>query len=112
MLTLWDKDNVRLKATALAGDWAEVCSQLEDSEVSFGAVAFTVEGGVRYMFFTWCGASVSPIKRGKVSLQKNAVYNVFEGVVCEVYVTEREGLAPEAIAASITRAIGKAGVTL
>lgn len=109
IVAVWDKDAVTLKLASVdtGATWEAMCENLADTEISFGAQSVHVEGSLRYVFFTWCGPSVSAIKRGKVSLQKNAVYNAFEGVVCEVYITDREELAKDAVAATIAKAVAK-----
>lgn len=107
-----DKDALSLKANGFEGGWEAASSTFGDAEVCFGATSMLVDGALRFLFFTWCGPSVPAVRRGRVSLQKNGVYNAFEGVVCEVFVTEREGLAADAIAASVCKTLSKSCVEL
>jgi hypothetical protein len=115
VVAVWDKNSVSLKhaepSVAEGSAWDKLCSVLADDEVAFGAVTARLEGAViRHVFFTWCGPLVSAMKRGKVSLQKNAVYNSFEGVVCEVYAADRDELAKDVVCASIAKSLMKSVV--
>ena len=107
-----DKNVVSLKADSAEGGWDSLVTALDDTEVSFGAFAAVVDGATRFVFFTYCGPAVSAVRRGRVSLQKNAVYNAFDGVVCEVYAVDREELAHDAVAAVIAKALGKSAVVI
>jgi hypothetical protein len=72
-----------------------------------------MQGGQHKAFFVcWVGPAVSPLKRGRVSLQKGAVYNACDGVVAELYITEREAAVPGEVAAKLGKAIGAADVRL
>lgn len=88
------------------GGWAECAPSLGDGDVLFGACAFTLGGIPRHFFFSWAGAGVPPLRRGKVPLQKGGVAAAFEGCAADLTLSaDRDELAPAAVVARLTRAL-------
>ena len=106
------KDTVVLKEAG-AGGWPACAASLADDAIAFGAFAFTLGAQHRVAFFSWVGPGVSPLKRGKVPLQRGAVYAAFEGVCADLSFAERELLAPAAVVAQLSRLLtGRGDVVL
>jgi hypothetical protein len=59
-----------------------------------------------------CSPSTSPLKRGKVPLQRGAVYKAFEGACADLSLSERDDLAPAAVAAKLSKALANATIEL
>lgn len=100
------KDTVVLKASGAAGGWASAAATLGDADITYGVFSFTAGGAPRLAFFSWVGPSASPLKRGKVPLQRGGVYAAFPGVVADLSLAEREDADPAAVAAKLAKALG------
>lgn len=105
------KDTVALKDSG-AGGWASCEASLADDAIVFGAFAFTLGGQHRVAFFSWVGANVSPLKRGKVPLQRGAVYNALEGCCADLSLSSREDAQPGAVAAKLVKLLSNGDVAL
>jgi hypothetical protein len=81
-----------------------------DGAVVFGAFPFSCDGASRkWAFVTWVGPAVSALKKGRVALQKAAVYNAFEGVVADIgIVSSADELGDAVVVAAVRKATGKA----
>lgn len=98
------KDTVVLKDAGGAGGWRACAASLADDAIVYGCFSFAAGEQHRVAFFSWVGPSVSPLKRGKVPLQRGAVYAAFEGVCADLSLAgERELLEPAAVAAQLAR---------
>lgn len=82
--TVKDKLVVKYQGTNGATGIIETLLTNNDGSILFGAIPFTSENNKKYAFITWCGPSVGALKKGKVSLQKQGVYNIFEGIIGDV----------------------------
>ncbi len=51
---------------------------LTDDDMLFGVIRCTVKGSIKFYQIYFVGANVSGIKRGKSSLYKNSIFNLFE----------------------------------
>lgn len=92
-----------------SGGWPACRAGLGDGDILYGACAFSArtEGGLpRWFFFSWCGPTASPLKRGKVPLQRGAIYAALEGVVADLSLVEREDLEDAAVTARLIKALG------
>ena len=96
---------VELRATG-SGGWSACRASLGDGDILYGACAFSVGGLPRWFFFSWCGPTASPLKRGKVPLQRGAIYAAMEGVVADLSLVEREDLGDAAVTARLVKALG------
>jgi hypothetical protein len=107
------KDRVVVRERGVGG-YDALASHFRDDDIAFGVCSFTLGAGgqAKYFFVTWVGPDVGALKKGRVSLQKGAVYNVCDGMVAELYVTEREQAAPASVAAKLAKAVGGAAADI
>lgn len=106
------KDKIVVVATGTGG-FSGLTAALagRESEVIYGVCPFKLtsgQTGKKFFFLTAVGKSVSGIKRAKVSMQKQGVYNAFPGVVAEVYAAspELEELAVPAVLTKLAKDLG------
>jgi hypothetical protein len=99
------RDAVVLRDVGVGGFLAALPTLPED-EVTFVAAPFFVEGRERSFFFTYVGAGVPAMRKGKVSVQKSAVFNVFEGAHAELYVTDADDAQPPQVIAKLSKMLG------
>ena len=114
MLVAFDaavRDKVVVTATG-AGGFAELAAHLGDADVAFAGCGFAAGTLCKQFFLAWVGPAVGGMKKAKVSLQKQAVYNAFDGVSADVFAGSREELAPAVLAAAIAKAVRLPDVTL
>lgn len=107
------KDKVVVVATGTGGfNGLKSALAGRESEVTYGVCPFKMSSGQgtgkRFFFLTAVGQKVSGIKRAKVSMQKQSVYNAFPGVVAEVYAAspELEELAVPAVQGKLAKDLG------
>ncbi len=112
------KDKVVLRAQGeggLAGLRGHLAAEpAAASQILFGAFPFSLSDGQRrWSFVTWVGPSVSALKKGKVALQKQGVYNAFEGVHADAGIVGGgvADMEDAAVAATLKKALGKGDVS-
>ena len=76
----------------------------------FGAFPYSSKGLARFAFFCYLPPLLAGMARGRVSLQRAAVYAAFEGVVGDL--TLEEDLGEAAVVAALQRVPGAADVAL
>ena len=82
----------------------------DGSAALFGVLPYSAGGQARHAFFCYLPPALAGMARGRVSLQRAAVYAACQGVVGDV--TLEEDLAPEAVQALLARIPGAQGVAL
>ena len=103
---------VRLRAQG-EGGYAALQASLASADASaalFGVLPYASGGQPRHAFFCYLPPALAGMARGRVSLQRAAVYAACAGVVGDV--TLEEDLAPAAVAALLARIPGAQGVAL
>jgi len=66
------------------GGAVEMLGQLQDSEILFGVIRASVGGMIKFYQLSYIGKDVSPLKKGKCAMYKNAALNAFEGCHGEI----------------------------
>ena len=102
-----DKTSVVLKEVGDGGYHAAVDS-LREEDVTFVVFPFFLDGRPRWAFLTYVGAAVPAMRRGKVAMQKGAVYNAFPGAHCELLVSDRDELAESVVIGKLQKLMGAA----
>jgi hypothetical protein len=87
---------------------AAVCSP---ANVLFGAISFFSEGRQRFAFFSWCGAAVGGMAKGRMGLQKGAAAKAIDGCVADLRFEDAAAMEDGAVIAALEKA-GNRGVTL
>ena len=78
----------------------------------FCAFPYRSGGASRHAFLSFVPPSLAGMARGRVSMQRSAVYAAFEGVVGDLQVDALEGLQPEVVAAALAKLPGAKAVEL
>jgi hypothetical protein len=78
------------------GGATELLALLNDDEAFFGCLRVQIKGAVKFFSLSFMGDNLGGMKRGKASMHKSGVLNVFE---CHGSVTleGREGATLEAV---------------
>ena len=67
-----------------SGGAAEMLGNLKDSEILFGVIKASINGMIKFYQLSFIGKDVSPLKKGKSAMYKNAAMNSFEGCHGEI----------------------------
>lgn len=105
------KDTVILKSSGCGG-WTVCAETLGDGDITFGVFDFTSGGQRRLAFFSWVGPNVSPLKKGKVPLQRGGVYASFPGLVADLSLVEREDAEAAAVRAKLAKSLRSDDIAL
>lgn len=87
------------------GGFKDVVAALAPADVGYCAVPCSVDGAAKHFFLCVVGPEVPAMKKARVSLQKSAVYNAFDGVVAEVTVMDAADCTPDFAQAALTKAL-------
>ena len=72
-----------------------------------------IDNNKKYAFIAWCGPSVGALKKGRVSLQKQGVYNIFEGIIGDVgIINNNDDTNIDNIQKLISKSTGKNNINL
>jgi len=108
VLLCYEGKNIKFHSSG--EDYKELLSQLSDDERMFGYVRMEVGDEMskraKFALITWVGASVSAIKKAKLSTDKAMVKNIFKSFAIEVMTDEMDDLSEESIKLSIKKAGG------
>lgn len=92
------KDKLKVVASGNAGlRELRSCGVCTPAAVLFGAFAFWCEGRQRFAFFSWCGAAVGGIAKGRMGLQKGAAAKAIDGCIADLRFTELAELEDAAV---------------
>jgi len=91
VLVKYDTPNSVRCAEEGTGGIHELISKLVDDDIYFGAFSVDINGAKKFFTLYFVGGGVNGMKKGKASLHKAAVLNVFEGTHGDV--TCNNGLA-------------------
>ena len=78
----------------------------------FGALPYMSKGQPRHAFFCFLPPGLTGMARGRVSLQRAAVYAALEGVVGDLTLDDADAAQPAAVAAALSRIPGAQDVQL
>ncbi len=67
-----------------SGGAEEMMGKLQDSEILFGVIRASINGMIKFYQLSFIGKGVSPLKKGKCAMYKNAAMNAFEGCHGEI----------------------------
>jgi hypothetical protein len=77
MLTTFNNNKVSLNSSGRSFD--DLSSGLNDDEIFFGVIRVTISERVKFFTFSYIGANVNGMRKGKASLAKSGVMIFFEG---------------------------------
>eukprot|EP01132_Coremiostelium_polycephalum_P002652 gene2652-3292_t len=88
----------------------ELKSELKDDEVLYGYLR-VVSGDneskrAKFVLISWCGESVGPLKRAKLSVHKASVKQIIKNYAVEVHGTKLEEITEEDILTRVKKASG------
>jgi len=100
MLTYQD-DNSKISVHKSGSDYSEVLTELGGEEgASLRAYIYlrVVTGDEmskrhKFVLLTWCGPSVAPLKKAKMSLEKSQVKSLMKNYAVEIQTSELEDMA-------------------
>ena len=99
-----------IKVTTKGVDFEEISPLLTDEDRAF--VFLRVISGdelskrTKFVLITWCGNSVSPLKRARISADKTVVKSVVESIACEFMFSEKSELNLSHITEDVKKAGG------
>eukprot|EP00164_Ancoracysta_twista_P007141 GFYU01010091.1.p1 GENE.GFYU01010091.1~~GFYU01010091.1.p1 ORF type:complete len:149 (+),score=59.48 GFYU01010091.1:40-447(+) len=73
-------------------DLGDMVSKVTDDNVYYGAFRFTADDRAKYAFICFVGENTGGMKKGRVSMHRNDVYNFFSGMVGDISATSPEEL--------------------
>eukprot|EP01097_Dermamoeba_algensis_P008532 TRINITY_DN5728_c0_g1_i1.p1 TRINITY_DN5728_c0_g1~~TRINITY_DN5728_c0_g1_i1.p1 ORF type:complete len:145 (-),score=23.71 TRINITY_DN5728_c0_g1_i1:130-564(-) len=93
-----------------AGGLEELRSHLQDDQCQF-AYLRVISGDseskrAKFVFISWCGESVSALKRAKMSVHKSDIKKVITNYGVEIHATSTDDLSEELLMAKIKKAQG------
>jgi len=93
-----------------SGDVEELKALLQDDQSQFGYLR-VISGDneskrAKFVFISWVGERVSPLKRAKVSVHKANIKSVIQSFAIEVHAEKQEELAESEILSRIRKAGG------
>jgi len=106
----YEGNNKIVKKASGAGGLDELKGTLEDDQVQYGYLR-VVSGDseskrAKFVFISWVGERVGPLKRAKVSVHKAGVKQVIQSFAIEVHAEKQDELAEEDILARVRKAGG------
>jgi hypothetical protein len=104
-----EKDTLEV-VSAGDGGLAGARASLAADGVFFGAFSFWAGALQRFAFFSFIGAAVSGVKRGRVALQRGAAARAFEGCAADVELSDGAGDAE--VLAALRAALRGSGAPL
>ena len=102
-----DKQVVECVASG-GGGYAALYPMLlnRSADVLYCVASCVASGRRRSFFLTYVGSDVAVVRKGKVSMQKSAVYNLLPGMAAELYVVDAADAAPEIVVERLSKALG------
>jgi hypothetical protein len=85
-----------------------VCSAARPEAVIFGVVRVVAAGHVKFVSLFFVGEDVVGMRKGRASLHKNAVLQLFDGLHAEVSAASTEDFTQEAALQRLVAALGTA----
>jgi len=93
-----------------SGDLEELKGSLAEDQVQYGYLR-VISGDseskrAKFVFISWVGERVSPLKRAKVSVHKASVKQVIQSYAVEVHAEKPDELNPDEVLAKVRKAGG------
>ena len=92
------------------GGWDEFIGHFKDDEAQFGFIRVTTGDNeskrVKFIFVSWVGETVGPLKRAKVSVHKASVKEIVRDYAAEIHAENRDELDEELAMAKVKKAGG------
>jgi len=105
----YDGNKIVVQATG-SGGYHEFKGQFQDSQCQFGFVRVNTGDNeskrAKFVFVSWVGTGVSPLKRAKVSVHKANVKEVVRDYACEVHAENHEELEESAVMDKVIKSGG------
>eukprot|EP01111_Echinosteliopsis_oligospora_P007565 TRINITY_DN22784_c0_g1_i1.p1 TRINITY_DN22784_c0_g1~~TRINITY_DN22784_c0_g1_i1.p1 ORF type:complete len:146 (-),score=32.93 TRINITY_DN22784_c0_g1_i1:85-522(-) len=93
-----------------SGGLDELKATLQEGDVSYGYLRVTSGDSeskrAKFVFISWVGERVSPLKRAKVSVHKASVKSIIQSYAIEVHAEAQNELVEEDILAKVRKAGG------
>jgi len=93
-----------------AGGLDELKGTLEDDQVHYGYIRVTSGDSeskrAKFVFISWVGEKVGPLKRAKVSVHKASVKQIIQSYAVEVHAEKQEELVEDDILSRVRKAGG------
>jgi len=91
-------------------DFDEFQSHFEDSERVFGFLRVMsgdeLSKRAKFVLVTWCGSSVKPLQRAKMSTDKTEIKRIVQSFAVEIQTNELDDLSEDTIKATVAKAGG------
>ncbi|KAL0484069.1 coactosin [Acrasis kona] len=106
-----DKQNIKVKLVGKGtGGYDEFVKQLSDDKALYGVFrVIAVDDDSRrtkFVFVTFLGSKLVPLKRARVSTHKSAFAKLFNGFHAEVYASSEDDLSKDEIVKKLNSATG------
>jgi len=96
------------------GGLKELAPELDDNKILFAGLKVIgvdaqpnlTSSRNKFVFITWQGQKVNALTKAKVSIQKDAVYGLCNGVTAQVNATDSDDLTPKSIGGILIRSGG------
>jgi len=106
----YEGNNKIVKKASGTGTLDELKGSLEDDQVQYGYLRVTSGDSeskrAKFVFISWVGEKVGPLKRAKVSVHKAGVKSIIQSFAIEVHAEKQEELVEEDILARVRKAGG------
>ena len=93
-----------------SSEWSEFVSHFKEDQAQFGFVRVTTGDSeskrAKFVFISWVGTAVSPLKRAKVSVHKASVKEVVRDYAVEVYAEQIDELDYDKVLTTVIKAGG------
>jgi len=106
----YEGNNKIVKQAAGAGGLDELKAELKEDQVQYGYLR-VVSGDseskrAKFVFISWVGERVGPLKRAKVSVHKAGVKQIIQSFAIEVHAEKQEELVEDDILSRVRKAGG------
>jgi hypothetical protein len=105
----YDGNKIIVQATG-SGPFSEFKAQFQDNQCQFGFVRVTTGDSeskrAKFVFVSWVGTGVSPLKRAKVSVHKANVKEVVRDYACEVHAENPDELDEQLVMEKVIKSGG------